>query len=786
MTAFLRDLRLGVRQLMRRPGFTAAAIASLALGIGLNTTLFSVVNAVLLRGGPRRGPDGSSRSTRAEQRLPAPHDVVPGLSSHPERRAVLRRPGRALLRARDPLDRRAAHARHRRGRHRELLRRARHRAAASGRGFRADENIARGAHPVLVLSHGLWQRRFGGRPDIVGQTVELVGLAYTVVGVAPASFTGTLPGIPTEFWVPVMMVERLSSRASRPTTDNDPAATRLQQRGTRWLFVKGRLADGRTVDRTHARRWRRSSRASPRTTPPPTRRSRGSVLPAAGIRFHPMLDGYVKAASAGLLAAVALVLVIACANVANMLLARGAARRRELAVRAAIGASRGRHRRQLLSEGLVLAAAGGVLGVLIAWWAGPALAGVGTDVLPVPVSVRLLHGRDGAARSRCAVSLATAVLFGLAPAWSASSPSSCRRSRHRAERARGAAASRCATCSSSAQLALSLVLLVAGALLTRGLLAARRTDLGFDPRRVSSLSFNLQMNGYDDERAMAFRERAVRTLRALPGVAGGLDGLAAAARARHQHGRRPRPGPPRRRTRTRPRSTRCRSAPTTSRPSACRSSRAARSPRTRSAASARSRSSTRPSRGSTGRTARRSGSAIYSGGFDSGRTRSSASRATTRCARWAKRRGRTCTCPRRRRAGIAGRPHHHAGARRRCRRCARRCSTLEPAIVFTEDAAAERGRGDDLAPTRIGAMAARRVRRARAAAGRRRPLRRHRLLGEPAHARDGRAHGPRRRAAPGAAARARHRAAGSRWSASASARSRPLAWAACSSRCSTA
>ncbi len=152
------------------------------------------------------------------------------------------------------------------------------------------------------------------------------------------------------------------------------------------------------------------------------------MLPAAGIRFHPMLDGYVKAASAVLLAAVGLVLVIACANVANMLLARGAARTRELAVRAAVGASRARLVRQLLSESLALAALGGVLGVLVAFGATRLLAGVGTISPPVPVAFDLRP--DGTVLAFAAlVSLATTMLFGLLPAWTAPRSRSSRRSR---------------------------------------------------------------------------------------------------------------------------------------------------------------------------------------------------------------------------------------------------------------------------------------------------------------------------------------------------------------------
>ena len=169
-----------------------------------------------------------------------------------------------------------------------------------------------------------------------------------------------------------MMVERFVFSGVQATTDDDPGTTRLTRRGSRWLLVKGRLKDGRTIEEARAQIdtiYARLRAEYPATNKEVT----ASVVPASSVRFHPMLDGYFRAASAGLLGAVALVLLIACGNVASLLLARASARTREFAIRAAIGASRGRLVRQFLAEGVVLAAAGGALGVLIAWWAGRAL-----------------------------------------------------------------------------------------------------------------------------------------------------------------------------------------------------------------------------------------------------------------------------------------------------------------------------------------------------------------------------------------------------------------------------
>jgi len=517
MGTFLKDLRVGVRQLWQRPGFAAVAIGSLALGIGLNVTIFSVVNGVLLRGQQLADPAGlvelySGISADYPQLttsypdfkdIALSSDALAGVTASSYVRGILSASGgRGSLVTGETIT----------PNYFDLL----GVPISLGRAFREDENQARNAVPVIIVSYGLWQRSLGGAPGVIGTTVRISGIDYTVVGVAPPDFNGTIPGIPAEFWVPLMMVDRFAFSGMQSNTDEDTGNTRLTRRGSRWLFVKGRLKDGRSVD--EARSELEALYARLRTDYPTTNKDvTVNLVPSVGVRFHPALDGYFEAASLGLAGAVALVLLVACGNVAGLLLARASARKRELAIRAAIGASRGRLMQQLLAEGLVLAGAGGALGVLMAWWAGGAIQGLTeTDVFPMRIAFDFSIDRTVLLFAFAATAVTTLV-FGLAPAWSASRPDLVPAQKASAEgdrRSRFSARDLLV----AGQLALSTMLLVAGALMVRGLGAARSTDIGYEPRPLSSLTFNLGMNGYDESRRAAFRERALERLRALPGV----------------------------------------------------------------------------------------------------------------------------------------------------------------------------------------------------------------------------------------------------------------------------
>jgi putative ABC transport system permease protein len=512
----LKDLEFGLRLLRRNPGFAAVAVLSLALGIGINTAMFSVVNAVLFAPTKVAEPDRLAEVyTSAVTDMPymttsypdfmdlkASADAFSGMAGHAMVRGIYRRAGdRALIVLGEVVS----------DGYFDVL----GVRPNLGRSFLPEENRTELTHPVVVVSQGFWKRRLAGTPDVLGRRIELSGTQYEVVGVAPEGFMGTIPGLVPEFWTPLMMTERLSFQGLQAQNPS-PGKTRIEQRGTRWLFVTARLAPGKTFDAARAQVETLVARIV-QDNPEVDKGMKATLLPARSVRLHPMVDEVLGPAAAALMGAVGLVLLIACANVANLLLARTSARGREMAVRLAIGASRGRLVRQLLGESLVLAALGGGLGVLFAYWASRLMTAA-RPPLPVPLTFDFtLDGR--VLLFAAAISVLTTVVFGLAPALQIAKPELVSALRGEAG-ALGTSSRRfhLRDFLVAGQLALSLVLLVAGALLVRGLVQANRIQPGFDPDRVAVLGFNLKMNGYSPEQATAFQHQLADRLRAVPGA----------------------------------------------------------------------------------------------------------------------------------------------------------------------------------------------------------------------------------------------------------------------------
>ncbi len=485
ITDLWQDLRYGARLLMQKPGFTLIAVITLALGIGANTALFSVVNAVLLRAlpypqserlvvlwqGGQRGELGQMPVSppelmdyRAEQQAfehLAAHvlaDANLSGSGEPERlrAAVVSADWFAVL-GTPPL---------------------------VGRTFLPEEHQP-GRNNSVVLSYGLWQRRFGGDAEVLGGSVVLNGRARTVAGVMPASFR--FP-VEADLWLPLALTPEQLSPAGRPR---------------HFLTAIARCKSGVTLAQAQE-----DVRAIAGRFP--------GGMNARLVSLHDELIGQVKAPLYILLAAVVFVLLIACANVGNLLLARATRRQTEMAIRQALGASRSRLLRQLVTESLLLTLAGGVLGVLLAVWSKDLLVTLVAEVLPRADEIKL----DAQVLTfALGLSLLTGLLFGLVPAWQSSRPNLNETLKLGAPGGGGSSRGRARSLLVVSEIALALLLLAGAGLLLRSFHRLSQVDPGFNPAQVLTADMSLPFARYNtDAKRAAFYQELVPRLAALPGV----------------------------------------------------------------------------------------------------------------------------------------------------------------------------------------------------------------------------------------------------------------------------
>ena len=502
-----KDLRYGARMLLNSRGFTAVAVLSLSLGIGVNTTIFSVVNAVLLR------PMAVQEPERLVEVYLSDSDGYPyATMSYPDYRDF-REQNEVLSGivcsevtfyhfSRDDLTE-MVFGDAVTGNYFEVL----GVAAALGRTF-LPEDDAPGAQPVAILGYGFWKKRFGGDPDVIGKRIKLNGQVFTMIGVAPESFTGTIPLYSPDIWTTMAMQTVIGLQGP------DPEA--LEKRGHRSLLAKGRLQPGTTAEEAEAQLNTIAARLG-KEYPETNEGRKVSVVPTSDVRIHPFVDKAVTPVALLLMVVVGMVLLIACANVANMLLAKASVRRKEIAVRLAVGASRMRLLSQLLTESVMLAFIGGALGLLLAHWSVHLILAFQP---PLPMSIALDLGVDGRVLLfTLLVSLATGVMFGLAPAFQATRQDLVSALKDDVSRA-GTRSRRFGLRNILvvAQVSVSLVLLIGAGLFLRSVRNANAIDPGFETRDIAIFTTNLDMLGYSKERGTQFYVQAVERLSSLPGV----------------------------------------------------------------------------------------------------------------------------------------------------------------------------------------------------------------------------------------------------------------------------
>lgn len=506
METLFQDLKHGIRMLLKTPGFAAVAVLTLALGVGANTAIFSVVNAVLLRPLPFTEPQrlivvgetNASQKGAEDQIGIAPANYLDYLKENKTFESIgafsmTTRTGFNLGVDADPERVSAANI------------------TANlfptlgvnpiyGRQF-LPEDQKQGNNRSVILSYGLWQRRFGADPAIVNQTIMLNGSGYLVVGVMPNGFQfptkDLLPELqslakPVEVWVPLSI--------------SDASWT---ARGSRFLHAVGRLKPGVTIEQANSDLNVIATRLAQQY-------EQNSGWTAKVISLQDQIVGSIRLALLVLFGAVGFVLLIACANVANLLLARAATRRKEIAVRLALGSNRLRLVRQLLTEGFLLVLLGGPLGLLLAVVGVNILISISPQGIPLP-SQLTLDGRVVA--FTFLVSFLTALTFGLVPALQASKVDLSEAMKEGGTRGTTSSGLRVRNLLVISELVLAVVLLVGAGLMVKSFVRLASVDPGFDPKNTLSFQYTLPASRYpDDPEVIAFNRQVIERLGALPGV----------------------------------------------------------------------------------------------------------------------------------------------------------------------------------------------------------------------------------------------------------------------------
>ena len=492
-----QDLSFGVRTLIKKPGFTVVAVLTLALGIGANTAIFSLVNTVLLQPLPYKEPDRlvmlwESNPQKNFDILPvAPANYVDWRDQNSVFEEIATsRDGTYTLTGMGEPESLLGY------RFSENFFRVLGAEPLLGRTFTAEESQP-GRNRVVIISHRLWQRLFAGDQSALGQALTLNGQSYTVIGVMPPSFEH--PSADHEVWTPLVIAPDV-----------------MNLRRANFLRLVARLKPGVTIEQAKSELNAIAGRLAEQY--PQTNAGWGANI----ISFRDTRVGDIRAALLILLGAVGFVLLIACANVANLLLARAASRQKEIAIRTALGASRGRLIRQFLTESLVLSVAGGALGLLMAFWGANALVAIFPRTISnlnipvieeIPIDARVLGFTLG-------VSLLTGMLFGLIPALQSSKPDLNEMLKEGGRGStRGRASRRARSLLVATEIALSLVLLIGAGLLMKSFLRLQNGELGFDTENILSLRVQLPAYKYPEPaQRRSFFSQLDERLKSLPQV----------------------------------------------------------------------------------------------------------------------------------------------------------------------------------------------------------------------------------------------------------------------------
>jgi len=504
MSTLYQDVRYGMRMLARNPGFTAVAVLTLALGIGANSTIFSWINSTLLHPIPGVTHTGEmfALSRGGTARSAPSFSYLDYVDLRDRNRSF------SALMASDirPMDLTGA------GRPERVwgtLATANYFDVLGvrpilGRGLLPGEEQKPGGAPVVVISYRLWQTHFGAEPTVLGRTVDVNHHPFSIVGIAPPAFQGSQTGLRSDLWIPMMMEEQVVSGGDR-----------LQRRSSDWLELLGRLKPGISPQRAQQEMSLLMQQIVEQY--PDSHQSRNDVT------LHPLwraphgANAYFYILLPMLMAIAGVVLLLACANVANLLLVRSIARSREIAIRLSLGAGRSRLVRQFLVESLLLALAGGGVAAMLTFWT----AGTFAEFLPptnLPISLDVRADRT-VLLATLAISVVAAVIFGVLPALRSSRLAPVAVLKEDLGTASGGLQkARLASALVVAQISLSLLLLICAGLFIRGFRRAQRLDAGFNPDHVLVASYDLFPAGYAPAEGREFHRQLLAKLEALPGV----------------------------------------------------------------------------------------------------------------------------------------------------------------------------------------------------------------------------------------------------------------------------